>query len=229
MSSIAAGTTTGSALVSTGDTTGELVLKTNGTTTAVTIDTSQNVTIAGDLTVNGSIVGAAGSFIFLSTADFSDTATADFTLPAGYDAYQFVWGNVIPATDNVNLLVRTSTDGGANYDLTTYDGVSLYVDTVPTTTTIDITTASGAKIVEGVGSAANEDGISGIFTIFHPHLNFQTRFTWHFASTNAAGREELVIGSGARDAAGDVDAVRFLFSAGNIESGTITLYGMKNS
>jgi len=57
MSSIAAGTTTGSALVSTGDTTGELVLKTNGTTTAVTIDTSQNVTIEGDLTVNGSLIG----------------------------------------------------------------------------------------------------------------------------------------------------------------------------
>jgi hypothetical protein len=43
MSTIAAGTTTTTALVSTGDTTGALVLQTNGTTTAVIIDTSQNV------------------------------------------------------------------------------------------------------------------------------------------------------------------------------------------
>jgi hypothetical protein len=52
MSSIAAGTTLTTALVSTGDTTGELVLKTNGTTTAVTIDTSQNVTAVAQIEAN---------------------------------------------------------------------------------------------------------------------------------------------------------------------------------
>lgn len=45
MSTIAAGTTSTTALVSTGDTTGKLVLQTNGTTDAVTIDTSQRVGI----------------------------------------------------------------------------------------------------------------------------------------------------------------------------------------
>jgi hypothetical protein len=49
MSSISAGTTTGTALVSTGDTTGQLVLKTNGSTTAVTIGTDQVVTLAQPL------------------------------------------------------------------------------------------------------------------------------------------------------------------------------------
>lgn len=51
MSSIAAGTTSGTALVSTGDTTGALVLQTNGTTTAVTIATNQVVTLAQPLPV----------------------------------------------------------------------------------------------------------------------------------------------------------------------------------
>lgn len=47
MSSIAAGTTSGTALVSTGDTTGSLVLKTGSSaTTALTIDTLQNVGIS---------------------------------------------------------------------------------------------------------------------------------------------------------------------------------------
>jgi hypothetical protein len=46
MSTISAGTATGTALVSTGDTTGQLVLQTNGTTTAVTIGTDQVVTLA---------------------------------------------------------------------------------------------------------------------------------------------------------------------------------------
>ena len=66
MSSIAAGTTTGSALVSTGDTTGELVFKTNGTTTALTIDTSQNVTVVGGLTFNnGKAATTTGKAIVL--------------------------------------------------------------------------------------------------------------------------------------------------------------------
>lgn len=56
MSSIAAGITSGTALVNTGDTTGELVLKTNGTTTALTINTSQNSTFAGTVAdVYGSV------------------------------------------------------------------------------------------------------------------------------------------------------------------------------
>lgn len=58
MSTIAAGTTSTTALVSTGDTTGKLTFQTNGTTTAMTIDTSQNVGIGtsspgAKLQVNG--------------------------------------------------------------------------------------------------------------------------------------------------------------------------------
>jgi hypothetical protein len=67
MSSIAAGTTLITALVSTGDTAGELVLKTNGTTTAVTIDTSQNVAIVGNLTFNnGADAASTGKAIAMA-------------------------------------------------------------------------------------------------------------------------------------------------------------------
>lgn len=47
MSTISAGTTSGTALVNSGDTTGNLVFQTNGTTTALTINTSQNATFVG--------------------------------------------------------------------------------------------------------------------------------------------------------------------------------------
>jgi hypothetical protein len=72
MSSIAAGTTLTTALVSTGDTTGELVLKTNGTTTAVTIDTSQNVAVVGQ------IVAAAGTVSLPSVTTTGDVNTGIF-------------------------------------------------------------------------------------------------------------------------------------------------------
>jgi hypothetical protein len=55
MSTIAAGVTSGTALVNTGDTTGNLVFQTNGTTTALTLSTSQNASFVGTVTAVGSV------------------------------------------------------------------------------------------------------------------------------------------------------------------------------
>ena len=61
-STIAAGTSAGTAIAISGDTSGALVLQTNGTTTAVTISTAQVVTLAQPLPVasggSGTILGA---------------------------------------------------------------------------------------------------------------------------------------------------------------------------
>ena len=69
MSTISAGTSSGTALVSTGDTTGALVLQTNGTTTAVTIGTNQVVTLVQPLPVasggtGGSATPTAGGVVY---------------------------------------------------------------------------------------------------------------------------------------------------------------------
>jgi hypothetical protein len=58
MSTISAGTTSNTALVSTGDTTGALVLQTNGTTTAMTISTAQIVSLTSSLALLGSSSGS---------------------------------------------------------------------------------------------------------------------------------------------------------------------------
>jgi hypothetical protein len=76
MSSISAGTTTGTALVSTGDTTGELVLKTNGTTTAVTIGTNQVVTLAQPLPAGS---GGTGLTAFPAPGTSGNLLTSDGT------------------------------------------------------------------------------------------------------------------------------------------------------
>lgn len=62
MSSISAGTTTGTALVQTGDTTGNLVIKTGANaTTALTISgTDQSITVAGGLSLGAPVAVASG-------------------------------------------------------------------------------------------------------------------------------------------------------------------------
>jgi len=226
MSSIAAGTTTGSALVSTGDTTGQLVLKTNGTTTALTIDTSQNVTIAGNLTVTGTF-NQTGAFTFLSTVDISNAATVDFTLPSGYDAYYFVLGNVIPDTDGVALRLRTSTDGGSTFD----SGASDYAGLVASAATPSASLFDHIRVspATSMGNAAGEEGTSGSVLVYFPHLAKYTQIILYTAGFNSSTAFAMVCGGGARVSSADVDAIRFYMGTGNISSGSITLYGMKNA
>lgn len=79
MSSISAGTSTGTALVNTGDTTGTLVLKTNGSTTALTLGTDQSATFAGNSTFQRAAYGAAVA-VSGTTPSIDCTAGDAFTL-----------------------------------------------------------------------------------------------------------------------------------------------------
>ena len=78
MSIIAAGTSSGTALVSTGDTNGTLVIQTNGTTVAATFGTDQSLTLVGALTTSGGTTFAAGSAAAPSITTTGDTNTGVF-------------------------------------------------------------------------------------------------------------------------------------------------------
>ena len=78
MSIIAAGTSSGTALVSTGDTNGTLVIQTNGTTVAATFGTDQSLTLVGALTTSGATTFAAGSAAAPSITTTGDTNTGVF-------------------------------------------------------------------------------------------------------------------------------------------------------
>jgi hypothetical protein len=81
MSTIAAGTTTGTALVNTGDTTGNLVFQTNGTTTALTLTTAQAANFVGVVS------DAAGSLRAIPQSGAAKTSS--YTLATG-DVGEFI-------------------------------------------------------------------------------------------------------------------------------------------
>lgn len=86
MSTISAGTTSGTALVSTGDTSGNLVFQTNGTTTALTINTTQALGVgsspsygsSGQVLISGGS-GAAPSWGAVTVPSSSTLASPTFT------------------------------------------------------------------------------------------------------------------------------------------------------
>lgn len=115
MSSISAGTTTGTALVSTGDTSGNLVLQTNGGTSALTLNTAQAIG-----------VGSSPSFGTSGQALISNGNTA----PPG-------WGTLGAASGGTGL-----TSPGTAGNVLTSNG-SAWVSSAPTSAGSGGTTATG--------------------------------------------------------------------------------------
>jgi hypothetical protein len=114
MSTISAGTGTGTAIVFNGDTTGNLVLQTNGTTTAVTLGTDQSATFVQKVTAVGT-ASAAG----LKIADVLETATVSATAATGTIAYDVTTQVVLYYTSNASANWTVNFRGSSGTSLNT--------------------------------------------------------------------------------------------------------------
>lgn len=200
-----------------------------GSPTAPTQPAGDNST---KLATTGYVDAAAGGLDFIATSDAGvvggGLSAVSFTAfdATKYDAYLFVIQNVLPATDGVSFLVRTSTDSGSTYD----SGASDYeVDIRINGAALGSTTTSGyLSNLTDMGNAANED-YSGTLWVLGPHLSKYTRMVLQGSYTNDAGVRRNVHGANYRASAADVDAIQFFMSSGNVLTGTVTMYGLKNS
>ena len=142
MSSISAGVTSGTALVSSGDTTGELVLKTNGSTTAVTIGTNQVVTLAQPLPVASGGIGATS----LSGAGIPTTSSANnFTALQTFTGSTSVAGAKIFDVLEGATVSATAATGTINYDVTT-QAVLYYTSNASANWTVNFRGSSGTSL-----------------------------------------------------------------------------------
>jgi hypothetical protein len=114
MSTIVAGTTSGTALVSTGDTAGTLVLQTNGTTTALTLGTDQSATFAGKAIATGT-----ASIAGLKIADVLETATISATAATGTINYDVTTQAVLYYTSNASANWTVNFRGSSGTSLNT--------------------------------------------------------------------------------------------------------------
>jgi len=173
---------------------------------------------------------------FVSSQDAAASATLDFTGfdASSYDSYIFILQNVIP-TASAYLTLRTSTDGGSTYDSGSgnyewaqhgmINSGSHALDGITSQTSIHLTASdNGSKEVDTAG------GVSGRVEVLGPHLSQWTMINAGLSYICQNGnRSSIINAAGHRESAADVDAVQFLFDTGNIASGTITMYGLRNS
>lgn len=187
------------------------------------------------LSISGTTIAATGGRVLLATKTASSSASLDFTEfdNATYRRYEFELENVIPATDSTILWTRFSSDGGSTYDsgasdynLAAWgraDSVNLSLD--GNAAQIPLVDAGGGT--QDVGNAANEFGVTGFLRLWDADAaSRRTRLQGEVTWFNTVGQLNMLHVSGVRQANQDTDAIRFLFSSGNIASGTIRMFGI---
>jgi len=168
-----------------------------------------------------------GGLEFISSTDISNAATASFTGfdSSKYDSYLFTCGNIVPATDETIFGVRMSVDSGSNY-LSASDSYN-------TTGASPGFSAGDTNLIPQMyfnfGNVAATEGGSIDVKINSPQINARTYAGGTGLNTQYTGYLAQSASGGGTKVATVVNAVQFLFSSGNITSGTITMYGLVNS
>jgi hypothetical protein len=188
--------------------------------------TNRKATMSRLATYMGTKIGGGLEFVSSSGA-ISNAATVAFTGfdSSKYDHYVFWLQHVIPATDNVTFWAQSSTNTGSAYSSSSGD---YHYN--------NLTDGIGFPVsaTNVVGSDTNEGGCNGPFYLYAPH-NTANYTHGNCSLVNVITTNGGVAlgggsyGSSYRVAAEDVDAIRFIFSSGNIESGEITMFGIVNS
>ena len=181
----------------------------------------------------------AGALTLISTQTASSSTSISFTsgIDSTYDSYIFKFINMHPATDNVEFRFNSSTDSGSNYNVTktTTHFISQHNES-DSEATLEYRAAgdlaqstSDQTLTVGVGND-NDQCVSGTLHIFNPA---STTFVKHFiASVNVYQASNYSVNSfvaGYFNTTSAVNAIKFIMSSGNIDSGTIKLYGIKDS
>lgn len=231
---------------------GALILTHNAT--SLILPTSANITtVAGDVAIFVSLGsgnwkctsylrqdGTPLSFdppgqVLIETQSADNTGSSlDFVtgIDGTYDRYIFECTDIVPAADGRTLACRVSTDGGSTFK----SGASDYNyafegrDSVPTdrnwasagaTTEIQLTNALA------LGSAAGE-GSSYTVKLSKPaNSSLRQMVMAEIAYTGQDGSITTANGAGTYLTAAAVDAIQFIIlGGGNMESGTISLYGL---
>jgi hypothetical protein len=206
----------------------------NITTSGVLLPASLvNNSIANVTAYNASV--ATGGMILLSSQTASASASISFTtgIDSTYKEYQFWFVNMHSASDNVQFRFQVSTDGGSNYGVTlTSTYFIAFHDEADTETGLNYAGGSDQAQTTNfkvLGSADNDNdsGVAGLLTLFNPS---STTYVKHFIArsiNNSSGYAQDEYMAGYFNTTSAVNAVRFQMASGNIDDGTILMFGIK--
>jgi len=192
----------------------------------------------------GAFSVSLGAMTLIKTITLSSAAgnvsfvhgSSSVVLDDTYPIYKFVYLNLHPSA-NQFAQFNMSTDTGSNYNVSktttnfnSSQGEGAEYPAVGYQAGNDLANDTAYQVLSFQPYTGNDSSISGELTLFNPS---STTFVKHFMAqshsmhANAFAIQTYVAGYCNTTSA--VDAVNFQFSSGNIDSGTIKLYGIKDS
>ena len=188
-----------------------------------------------DVTQFGSI-SSLGSLTHISTATASSSASIEFTsgIDSTYKEYVFYFVNIHPQTDDVDLEMNFSTDGGSNYNVTktttafqTQHSEDDAVTSLSYEASWDLAQSTSNKvIIQNLGND-NDQSCGGYLHLYNPSsTTFVKHFIANFQSIHRANRSNQYFTAGYGNTTSAIDAIKFEMSSGNIDSGQILLFGV---
>ena len=181
--------------------------------------------------------GVTGSsLVLISEQTASSSANISFTsgIDSTYKEYIIKIINVHPGTDNQDFSFNLSADGGSNYNVTktttyflAYHNEGGSSTTLGYTSSADLAQSTGEQyLFRDIGNDNDQSG-SGTLHLFDPSsTTFVKHFTGNFQSYKSDDYTHQNFPAGYGNTTSAVNAIRFKFASGNIDSGTIKMYGV---
>jgi hypothetical protein len=183
----------------------------------------------------GTLSDASGE-VLLSSVTASSDANISFTtgIDSTYTSYKFKFINIHGSEDRKNFLINFR-DGGSNFDATKttsfFQASHKENDSeaqMSYNTSGDLAQSTSAANLDRFVGSDDDQHICGELVLFNPS---STTFVKHFMARsitiegNDAAQDAFLAGYCNVTAA--IDGVQFSMSSGNIDSGTIKMYGIK--
>jgi hypothetical protein len=182
-------------------------------------------------------VSAGDGITLISSQTASASASLSFTtgIDSTYRTYLFKFINCHPATNNVEFTFNGSTDGGSSYNVTkTTSYFEAYHNEADSATSLayeggrDLAQSTGYQPFNTNQGDDNDASCTGYLYLFSPS---NTTYVKHFlARGNAMYSSNYQVDGfvgGYFNTTSAINAIDFKFTSGNIDAGTILMYGIE--
>ena len=210
------------------------------------LTTAASIGLAFNSDADGFETSSATSMILIKTLTASSSGdltfvhgTSDVVLDSTYPVYLFKFYNIHPATDDVKFSFQANAAGGSGYN-ETITSTSFGAGHIENDSATFLQYEASGDQAQGTSfekltsnsslGADNDQTFTGTLYLFNPS---STTFVKHFTSNiNFVSSSDYSVNdfnAGYFNTTSAIDEIQFKMSSGNIDAGTIKLYGIKDS
>ena len=185
---------------------------------------------------------ATGAMTLIKTLTASSSGTLSFVhgtssvvFDGTYKQYVFKFIDIHLGSNDQDITFNVSIDSGSNYNVAkttthfqAYNNETNGVEGLAYSGGGDLAQGTGFAVLGEDFGADNDQASSGIMTFSDPSsTTFVKHFTVQFSQAHQADYNQNIFTAGYANTTSAVNAIQFKISSGNIDSGTIKMYGIK--